>query len=243
MDILSFDISEYMIVKYVVLGFLLVGVLMLLRRGLRLLHLKPARREQVERSLPLVEALVGLIFIVLAAHTIFQNQPTYFMILFSALLVIIVWSFWFAIQDFVSGLILKWEDTYTTGDLLTVDNITGRVTKIGYRSLGIETLDGRQVKLPYSVLIRTQVRKLDADEALWAHTFQITTPSDSVPENIISQVKMIAMNVVWSAVNRVPQIVYQGAENGLQRFEITVYSLDPNRRGAIETRIRESLKT
>jgi len=241
MDMLSFDVSEYLIVKYVLLGLLLVGVLIGLRKGLHLIQLKPTTRERIDRSLPLVEALMGLIFIVLAAHSIFQNQPTYFMVLFSAILVILVWSFWFAIQDFVSGLILKWEDTYTVGDLLTVESETGRVIRVGYRSLMIETADGQRIKFPYSHLTRTQVHKLDADEVVWAHTFQMAVPLTDAPEVMMKRIILAATNVVWSAVNRVPQVVFQGVQNGVQLFEITVYVLDPNRRSTIESRIRESL--
>ena len=105
----------------------------------------------------------------------------------------------------------------------------------------IETADGQRIKFPYSHLTRTQVHKLDADEVVWAHTFQMAVPLMDAPEVMMKRIILAATNVVWSAVNRVPQVVFQGVQNGVQLFEITVYVLDPNRRSTIESRIRESL--
>ncbi|MCF7797590.1 MAG: mechanosensitive ion channel family protein [Lentisphaeria bacterium] len=240
MDILTFDISELLIVKYVLLGLVLIVILAALRKGLGLTRLRPVNRDRLNRALPLIEALVGLLFLMAAIHAIFKDQPTYLMILFSALMLMVIWSFWFAIQDFVSGLILKWEDTYMVGDSLSVDGTSGKILKIGYRSLEIETPEGQRVKMPYAKLARSQVIKADVDESVWTHTFQIELPVNISPDEAARWIRLTAANHIWSAVNRSPAVTWLGAveDSGHNRYEVTVYALDPSRRNAIEMAIK-----
>ncbi|MCF7902262.1 MAG: mechanosensitive ion channel family protein [Candidatus Marinimicrobia bacterium] len=242
MNILAFDVSEMLIVKYILLGLLLVLILSALRKGLGLTRLRPATRDRLNRALPLIEPLVGLLFLMAAIHAIFKDQPSYLMVLFSALMVLVIWSFWFAIQDFVSGLILKWEDTYTVGDLITVDGTSGKVYKIGYRSLEIETPEGQRVKMPYAKLARSQVMKADVDESVWTHTFQVELPQNLPTEEAMRWIRLTAANHIWSAVNQIPRVTWLGTsdQSGEKLYEITIYALDPGRRNAIETAVRSS---
>lgn len=240
MNILAFDVSEMLIVKYILLGLLLVLILSALRKGLGLTRLRPATRDRLNRALPLIEALVGLLFLMAAIHAIFRDQPSYLMVLFSALMILVIWSFWFAIQDFVSGLILKWEDTYTVGDLITVDGTSGKILKIGYRSLEIETPDGQRVKMPYAKLARSQVIKADVDEVVWTHTFQVKLPQNLPTEEAMRWLRLMAANHIWSAVNRIPRVTWLGTsdQSGENLYEVTVYTLDPGKRNAIEMAIK-----
>ena len=61
------------------------------------------------------------------------------------------------VRNFVSGLILIFERPIQTGDAVQVDDLSGRVLKIGIRSSIIKTWDGAEVILPNGNLISNKL--------------------------------------------------------------------------------------
>ncbi|MCA9379029.1 mechanosensitive ion channel [Candidatus Dojkabacteria bacterium] len=70
-------------------------------------------------------------------------------------------------NDFVSGLILLFDQSVQIGDVLEVGGVVGKVTEIGLRTSKIETPDSVVIILPNS--------KLTADSLInWSHNRQLT---------------------------------------------------------------------
>ena len=61
------------------------------------------------------------------------------------------------IKNFISGIILILERPFKVGDLIEVDNVTGRILRIGMRASVIEHFDGIETLVPNSVLLDNRV--------------------------------------------------------------------------------------
>lgn len=61
------------------------------------------------------------------------------------------------LKNFISGLILKLERPFKIGDLVEVDQVHGRITKIGLRASGIRHFSGVDTLVPNSQLLEERV--------------------------------------------------------------------------------------
>jgi small-conductance mechanosensitive channel len=61
------------------------------------------------------------------------------------------------IKNFISGLIILLERPFKVGDLIEVDDVTGRILRIGMRASVIEHFDGVETLIPNSLLLDSRV--------------------------------------------------------------------------------------
>ena len=61
------------------------------------------------------------------------------------------------VKNFISGIILLLERPFKVGDLIEVDDVTGRILRIGMRASVIEHFDGIETLVPNSVLLDNRV--------------------------------------------------------------------------------------
>ncbi len=70
------------------------------------------------------------------------------------------------VNNFVSGLILQFERPIHIGDVLDIDNTTGKVTRIGIRSSTVKTFQGAEVIIPNANFISGKVINWTLSESL-----------------------------------------------------------------------------
>ncbi len=61
------------------------------------------------------------------------------------------------VNNFVSGLVLAFEQPFQVGDIIETDTLTGHVRLIGLRASRVRTLDGAEVIVPNADLIAGNV--------------------------------------------------------------------------------------
>jgi len=61
------------------------------------------------------------------------------------------------VKNFISGIILLLERPFKVGDLIEVDNVTGRILRIGMRASVIEHFDGIETLVPNRILLDNRV--------------------------------------------------------------------------------------
>lgn len=226
------------------LALLVLGVLtvlLLLRQGLRLLRLRPAYRERLNRVLPVAEVVAGFLFVVWAASLFLPGERGYSWILAGVLALGLLAAGWFTIRDFVSGVILRAENGYRPRQWIRVGETEGLIRKVGYRALVIETEEGFQVRLPYSRLSAASLVTADRSEASKAHTFRLAVPGTRPAAEVMVAIRAAALNAFWSSITREPFVQLSEPREGRQVFQVTVYALDEAYVGDIELAVRRQL--
>lgn len=134
----------------VILGFALFFALLLINR---LAHLIPGEsrwRSLLLRSLPLLEFVVWLAFAFWAARIVFSGLPYRGVVESAMALVLVLALGWYVLRDFLSGVLLKTESEFKKGQIIKSPLVSGKVHKVGYRTVHIETEKGEKVRVPFS---------------------------------------------------------------------------------------------
>ena len=124
-------------------------------------------------------------------------------------------------NDFISGIILLVEGSVEIGDILEVESMIGRVTKIGLRTSTLETRDDIVVVLPNSKLVTESVIN-------WNHNHTPTRFKINVGVSYNSDVDQVT-KLILEAINNHPKILktpkseVQFANFGNSSLDFTLY--------------------
>ncbi len=139
-------------------------------------------------------------------------------------------------SNFISGIILLFEQPIRVGDKVTVDNEIGTVTEIGIRSTVIETFDNIRLILPNSVFIERAVINWSlGDPKVRLHVpFGVAYGSD------IDKVREAALSTTEKddiMTGPRPEVRFLGFGDSSLDFELLVWILDPRQQFKIKSRI------
>jgi small-conductance mechanosensitive channel len=225
MELINVEFSQSALVKILLYGIILFAVLRAIHRAISMPRIKKLIGFRLSRFFPFIEAIIWILFLIWASQQFFTEKPIYNVFLAGAVVVVIVWASWFALKDVIAGIILRAEDAYETNQIIKLNNLEGKVRKLGYRSLGIETETGEYVKIPYSQ-IAGQLRVLsDPQQATHSHRFTITVPKSCSLDETARQLRLLALSAPWSSPKKEPQVKSLNDDDENYRFEVVVYSL------------------
>lgn len=118
-------------------------------------------RLNLSRGVPVAISLVIRYFIIVLGIVMAMSAAgidlSRFNLMAGALGVGIGFGLQNVIYNFVSGLILVFERPIQTGDTVEIENLLGRVNRIGVRSSNVRTFDGAEVVVPNGNLISNQL--------------------------------------------------------------------------------------
>lgn len=232
----AFEISTFWTLSVILGGLVVVGMMRGLRRLLEQLRLSQVRRETLRRLLPLVEIIVGLLYVLISVPVILDHNPHTTPIVTAAILLGGVAVLWFAIRDFVHGVILKSSDICRVGDQIQFGDIGGRLTRLDFRVLAIETARGEEILVPYSQVSRQSVVRIPVPDGEHRHGFAVYAGSQDSPSTVRDRLFEAAWAHHWSAISRPPLIATR--EDG--GFDVTVFSLDALHAPEIEAAVRDA---
>jgi potassium-dependent mechanosensitive channel len=112
-----------------------------------------------------------------------------FVVLGSALGIGIGFGLQNIVNNFISGLILLFERPVKVGDIVVVDNDTGRVTQIGLRSTCIETAERSEVIVPNSQFISQKVTNLTLKDSVARLRIPVGVAYGSDMEQVVDLLK------------------------------------------------------
>ncbi len=217
-------------------GLALLLVMYGIGKASALLPMKKSRRELWTRAQPVLGLLLVFAYLAFAARLVLRDTSEIQPLAFVALGAGFAAAAWFAVRDFVAGVVLKAAKLCQVGDRIRVDETEGRVEDMGLRALVLETSQGEQAIIPYSRIARSAVMRTPAVEGVAMHVFEISAPlGHGVPE-IRRAILEAAMMSHYSSIVREPQIKPLGD----RRFEVTVFSLHSDYASDIEAAVRRA---
>jgi len=97
------------------------------------------------------------------------------------------------VNNFISGLILVYERPLQVGDTIEVENLLGRVNRIGIRSSNVKTYDGAEVIVPNGNLISNQLINWTLSDNKRRIEIKVGTSYGSDPNIVLEILKKVAM--------------------------------------------------
>ena len=179
------------------------------------------------RVFPVLQMLLWFAFVFWAFEQLFNGMASY-PVLAGSLIILMVGLFgWYFLRDFISGIILKTENGFETGQQIRTAEVSGTINKLGYRSMGIVTCEGEQVKIPYSLLTSQTIIK-PADTGNWVEQIiRLKIQSVYPPEKIQNMLKIRILEIPWIVSDDSLKLKISRDEEGNYIAEIHVHLHSP----------------
>ncbi|RJP92446.1 MAG: mechanosensitive ion channel family protein [Desulfobacteraceae bacterium] len=222
---LFLKISEQTVLDFLLVAVLLFVILRIVHQGLKVNMRNKKANPIFNRFFPLFEFTVWTVFLIWGAKQIFQTGTAGSIILVVMMMGVLTWAGSFVVRDWIAGVVFKAEDRYRIDDIVSFQNTRGRLTNLGYRSLMVETSDGRTVEIPYSSLVReSTIEKIPRETA--CAMFRLSVPAQEPFTEIQQQLQAIALCAPWTSITRKPHIRIIERQESHYLVEVAAHLID-----------------
>ncbi|HET7844888.1 MAG TPA: mechanosensitive ion channel domain-containing protein [Xanthomonadales bacterium] len=125
--------------------------------------------------------------------------------------------------NFVSGLILLFERKVRVGDVVTVGEITGRVTKISTRATTVLDFDRREIMIPNKALITDRLVNWSLTSGLTRTTVRVGVAYGTDPALVHRLLREVAESTDKVLARPAPLTVFTGFGRSNYEFELRAY--------------------
>jgi small-conductance mechanosensitive channel len=193
---------------------------LLVNRILKKYHLEKGTRQSVGTIVKYILIIAGL-FSILQTNGIDLSA---FGILAGSLGVGIGFGLQNITNNFISGLIILFEQPIKVGDRIEVGDITGDVIKISARSTTVVTNDNISVIIPNSQFIDGQVINWSHNDRKVRFNFPVGVSYKENPEKVKSVLMEVALNNPNVLKNPEPDILFEDFGDSSLNFNVRVWT-------------------
>lgn len=216
---------------------LLFGTIRALRGFLPRLALPRVWRERFARWGPIVELFVWSIYVAVSVAWLLDGSRIARIVLLAAGGVLVVVAAFFAIRDYLAGVIVRMERFARVGDEIQVGDTTGTVASLGTRFAVIRAANGDEVLMPYSQLGRGSMVRTQRGGAAPRHTFTVRLPEGINSADAQETAHNAALLNHWAAPKHDPIV----RPRDHKTLEITVQPIVAIRADDLEIAVRQAL--
>lgn len=217
-------------------GLALLVALRLGRAALDVLPMSRARRQLVTRVRPIAGGILILVYVLLAARWLLRDASELAPYALALVAAFVVAASWGALRDVLEGAYLRAARTFAAGDRIQIGTVRGRVQRLGYRHLHVESSDGELVVLPYRAVAEQPIQR-SAEDRTSFHVFRLPVPAGLGLAEAKRLVQETALLCHWSSIARSPQVV----ASATGELDVTVFPIAPDHAGEIERAIRAAV--
>ncbi len=223
--------------------FLLIAVLIaiafrLINFFVPVLPVKTEYKMGIRKAMPLIEFLCWFVFFIWGINY-FVKYNMYFAIGLGAIVLLsMIWFAWYALRDLIAGIIIKSNRDLQVNETVDVGNYHGKIVRFGFRNLIMETESGKNIYIPYTMLIKREIVRSHPADKIQSHSFSLVTPKEKSAEQTILDIRAALLSLPWTSMIKDPVIRLEEEENGNFAFHITAYSIEKSYFVTIEKEIR-----
>ena len=158
------------------------------------------------------------------------------------LFVVVGWTAWFVIKDYVVGLFIKWNDTFKVNEIIEVDEKNGKIIKLTSRSAILEISPLHTVNIAYSKLFSKQVVKTGLTDLGANASFTINLAKKTHQPEDLSLIKKYIFQLPWTNFNYDPTVVVENQVNDKVVVRISASLIDDSYIEQFKTSIRNKFE-
>lgn len=142
-------------------------------------------------------------------------------------------------SNFISGIILMFEQPISVGDIVTVDEEIGKIINIGMRATVVRTVDNQEIVMPNSTFLEQNVINWTRGERKSRLRFPVGVAYGSDVSLVRETLIETANEIDDIMEDPEPQVVFQEFGDSSLNFELRVWVED----AAIRVAVRDELNT
>lgn len=228
--------------------FLLVGVLIFImfrisRWTFRNISGENEMKKILSRYFPVFEILIWFIFMIWAIQYFWNNNQLYSFAMIFVLMILVIWVAWYALKDYIAGVIFKTGKRIQVNEKILVDEYSGKIRQFNNRTLELERETGEIVIIPYSYLFGKIIVKTQNSQIIQKHTFQISCEHTANTNELLDKIHRELLINPFSLSLKDPQIsLSEKSKDNKLLIDIVVYSFDKQYFYNIEKDIRDKFE-
>lgn len=213
-----------------------------IRNGKRKQTLRIKDTHNAMHFLPALVILGALTFIVWLSQRFYLAGSYFELIALLVLLVILCFPFVGLFKDLMMGMVFKIQNKVIKGKHIEIENIEGRISKVGL--LGIEIMDasGNINTLPYHGLFSKTITRQSENQNLEKITLRFSFPETKKTNELTTKLLQLIMTTPWVAVSQQPSIENISHSDGKLWIEICAFTLDKAYAENIQSMVENHLK-
>ncbi len=142
------------------------------------------------------------------------------------LFVVIGWTAWFVVKDYVVGLYLKWNDTYKVNEVIEIDGQSGRIIKLSSRNAILEISPLHTINVSYSKLFTKQVIKTGLTDLNANTSFTIKLSKEFQNIDHLKLVRDYILQLPWTNLKHEPLVIVENQEKNTFEIRISASLID-----------------
>ncbi|GEM_PF-919089 len=225
---------------FIVSGLLLFVFFRLLCLMSRSLPGKKSLKTGMGRILPLLELGVWVTYAFWGALVLFGNMVYYDLITGVMAVLLIFGISWFVFRDFLAGVLLRTEKSLKPGQHIKTPFASGRIQRLGGRSLMVINESGEEIRIPYSSLSNVLLSIPPEDEDSLPHHLRMELSRDIHPGQVRRAAFEHMMSLPW-IIEPAPELQLTRDQGGGFVFEATFHTHSGTQAMMVEDKIREFL--
>jgi len=129
--------------------------------------------------------------------------------------------------NFVSGLILLAERPVRVGDLVTIDGISGRVSRIATRATTVVDFDNKDVIIPNKQLITGRITNWTLQEPSIRVMLRVAVPADADLPGAVAALREAAAGALGVLASPGPEVLLVSFAGGTAEIDVSIYVARP----------------
>ncbi len=242
MDIVQSEWSQ-IFGRFILWGIVLFVLFSLIRFGFPYLLRDKKKKYLIQKYFHLAELIVWIFFFSWFLFVFAEIKSLFVFIIFGLLLGVIYLLFRFWLIDIIAGVIFRNSNRINQGDSIQIKELSGKVIKIGTRTIEIENDEGNSVYIPYRKLASAIYSRTESVAQTSGYSFELETSLEEDIDLITENIKSSIIALPWSSIKKSPQISLKGQTDKSLIFNITIYSIDKSFSSKIENHVRNKFST
>lgn len=214
------DLSNQEILYAILFGF---GVFFVFRVVLKRL-LQASKLHSIKKIIPALEGVMWLVYLAWLVHQAGGGELDY---LASLTFVVLVIGFiaWFALKDFIAGIIIKFDGLYSIGDRVSIGSTKGIITMMGFRAMRLKLPSGEEASMPYGQVLGKTHAKQPRARLAYSRRFHIRLSSELPLEQLLQAFRQSLSDAPWWIPNRNPKVEVNQWQDGVADLDVQVHAL------------------
>lgn len=128
------------------------------------------------------------------------------------------------VNNFASGLILLLEQPIQVGDTVEVDDLTGKVRKIGIRASTVNTRQGSEIIIPNSQLVTEKVTNWTFSDQMKRINLPVGISYSASPKSVIALLESVSLQHPYILHDPAPRGLFVGFGDSSINFELRAWT-------------------
>ena len=130
-------------------------------------------------------------------------------------------------ENLVSGVIMRFERTIKTGDILQTDGLMVKVQHINLRATIVRTKDEQTLVIPNSKLVQSIIENYTYRDVLCRLSVTVGVSYTAAYEHVQSTLENICAGLDWKSSHKAPQVLLTQLGDSTVQLKVYVWIEDP----------------